>query len=128
MPIRAAVSAMFDKDGRIVGFLGVSCDITPQRETIERLRHSEERWELAISGSNAGAWEWDLQADSMWVSPREREILGLGETTDTISRACWLEAMHPDDLDGIRNALKRYFEGGAIVYEHTYRVRHSDGR
>ena len=128
VPMRVAVSAMFDKDGRIIGFLGVSCDITPQRATIERLRHSEERWELAIAGSNAGAWEWDLQADSMWVSPREREILGLGDTTDTISRADWLDAMHPDDLDGIRGALKRYFEGGSTVYEHTYRVRHSDGR
>ncbi len=128
VPVRLAISAMRDREGRIVGYLGISSDITMQRETIERLRRSEERWELAISGSNAGAWEWDLLQDRMWVSPREREILGLTENEKPISRADWLGTMHPDDLDDVRNALKRHFEGQSAVYEHTYRVRHADGQ
>ncbi len=128
VPVRLAVSVMRDREGRITGFMGIASDITPQREVLERLRRSEERWQLAISGSNDGAWEWDIQLDRMWVSPRDREILGLSEQEEHISRAHWLGSMHPDDLAGVREAVQRYFAGQMPVYEHTYRVRRGDGQ
>ncbi|MFT3829994.1 MAG: PAS domain S-box protein [Opitutaceae bacterium] len=127
VPVRLVTTAMRDRAGRVTGFLLLASDITVQRESIEQLRRSEERWQLAISGSNDGAWEWDIRTDRMWVSPRDREILGLAELEETISRAQWIGLMHPDDAEGAREAVRRYFAGETTVYEYTYRVRESGG-
>ena len=126
--VRLAVSAMCDREGRITGYLGIAQDITKQVRTLECLRSSEERWQLAISGSNDGAWEWDIITDRMWVSPRDREILGLPVTEEYVPRALWLGAMHPDDVGEMREAVQQYFSGRAAVFENTHRVRRPDGQ
>ncbi|HLP02235.1 MAG TPA: PAS domain S-box protein, partial [Opitutaceae bacterium] len=128
VPVRLVTTAMRDRAGLVTGFLMLASDITAQRESIERLRRSEERWQLAISGSNDGAWEWDIRTDRMWVSPRDREILGLSELEETISRAQWVGLMHPEDAEGTREAVRQYFAGETPVYEFIYRVRQAGGK
>ncbi len=128
VPVRLAVAAMCDREGRVTGYLGIAQDITAQVRTLERLRNSEERWQLAISGSNDGAWEWDILTDRMWVSPRDREILGLPESEEQVPRNLWLGAMHPDDAEDMREAVQQYFSGQSAVFENTHRVRRPDGQ
>ena len=128
VPVRLAVSAMYDREGRVTGFLGIAQDITTQVQTLERLRRSEERWQLAISGSNDGAWEWEILTDRMWVSPRDREILGLLDTEEFVPRALWLGSMHADDVEEMREAVQQYFSGQSAVFENTHRVRRPDGQ
>ncbi|MBK8479304.1 MAG: PAS domain S-box protein [Opitutaceae bacterium] len=128
VPVRLAVATMCDREGRVTGFLGIAQDITAQERTLERLRNSEERWQLAISGSNDGAWEWDILTDRMWVSPRDREILGLPQSEEQVPRSLWLGAMHPDDAEEMREAVQQYFSGQSAVFENTHRVRRPDGQ
>ncbi len=128
VPVRLAVSVMRDRAGRIAGYMGIAFDISVQRQARDELVRSEERWQLAIAGSNDGAWEWDILADRMWVSPRDREILDLDADAEEIDRTAWLGRLHPDDLDGVRVAVKEYFEGKSPVFEHTYRVQRRDGQ
>ncbi len=127
LPVRLVTAALTDRAGGVVGILLLASDITVQRRSIEQLSRSEERWQLVISGSNDGAWEWDIRSDTMWVSPRDREILGLPELAETISRAQWVGLMHPADVAGTREAIQRYFAGEAPVYEHIHRVGGTGG-
>lgn len=54
-----------------------------QRETAEEaLRESEERYALAIRGSNEGLSDWDVGSDVLRVTPRFNAISGL--TTDSL--------------------------------------------
>ncbi len=128
VPVRLAITAMCDREGRIVGYIGIAQDITERVQALERLRSSEERWQLAIAGSNDGAWEWDILADRIWVSPRDREILGLPDQDEFVSRSHWLGSMHPDDTEGMGEAVRRYFAGQNAVFEHVHRVRRADGQ
>ncbi|MBS7691184.1 CHASE domain-containing protein [Pseudomonas lalucatii] len=57
------------------------------RRNSEALRQSEERQRLVLKGSNDGWWDIDLQAGSLFASPRAWEMLGY-PPTNARSRSC----------------------------------------
>jgi len=72
------------------------------------LRVSEERYELAVSGSAAGIWDWDLRTDKLYYSDRFKELLGYApdEFLDTLDE--FWNRLHPDDYEAVRMALDQH--------------------
>ena len=57
--IEVHMSPEIDSDGEVVGILVMSFEITRLIQATEKLRKTEERFELAVRGSGAGIWEQD---------------------------------------------------------------------
>jgi diguanylate cyclase (GGDEF)-like protein/PAS domain S-box-containing protein len=98
------------------------------QRTLRRLAESEERYALALKGSNDGVWDWDVTADSVFYSPRFKEMLGHREHEIGPTRGEWLGRVHPDDRASLTQALDAYVNAAGdepFVFEH--RVRHRDG-
>ena len=114
--------------GRVVGRVWSYSDVTEARRTEAVLRESEERYALAIEGALEGIWDWDLQRERIYLSPRWKDILGyapdepVGEHPDE-----WLTRVHPDDLERVRGELAASIGGGRRHFEIEHRVRHRDG-
>lgn len=103
-------------------------DRTQQLKTIaEELRKSEERYALAVQGSNDGIWDVNIATGQAYHSPRWKSILGYkGDEIHNNFRE-WESRIHPDDLDRVMQTGRDYEEGRIPVYEVEYRLRHKDG-
>jgi diguanylate cyclase (GGDEF)-like protein/PAS domain S-box-containing protein len=92
----------------------------------EALRTSQERYALAVQGSNDGVWDWDLRTGNIYFSTRWWDILGCpqAETDGTIDS--WLERVHADDVGELRRLLDEHLTGGSPQFSFEYRLRAGD--
>jgi diguanylate cyclase (GGDEF)-like protein/PAS domain S-box-containing protein len=93
----------------------------------EALRESEERYALAARGANDGLWDWDVNADRMYFSPRWKSMLGWEEHEITDEPNEWFSRIHPDDVDRVRADIAAHLEEATPHYEDEYRMLHRDG-
>jgi PAS domain S-box-containing protein len=101
--------------------------IIERRKAEKALRSSEERFDLAVRGTDAGIWDWDLKTNEVYFSPRWKSILGYkdGEIENHFSE--WEDRLHPDDRDRARTTIQDYLDGRTTDYELEHRLRHKDG-
>jgi len=120
----ASGAPMFDAEGRFRGYQGVARDITERKRVEEALRQSEERYALAVAGSNEGIFDWDLVSDRAYVSYRAQELFGLPRGELWRPRRDWrhILAFHPEDAPRLHDAIKAHIEGGAPTYDVEFRI------
>ncbi len=97
-----------------------------RRRAERELRLSRERYELAIQGTDDGIWDWDINSDRTYRSPRYEQLLGYepGELFD--GDWSWSERLHPDDRERVGSRLTAHLERGE-AYDEEYRLRMKDG-
>ncbi|WP_017324801.1 bifunctional diguanylate cyclase/phosphodiesterase [Synechococcus sp. PCC 7336] len=95
--------------------------------TSSALKRSEERYALAAQGSHDGLWDWDLQAQTIYYSPRWKSILGYGETELPDSPEAWFNHIHPEDCDRFQTAFEAHLRGQTPSLQIEYRIRHQSG-
>lgn len=116
-----------DEMGRPTRMTGIAFNISELKETQQKLWESEARWNAALEGSEFGVWEWDLKKDSLYFSPKLKELYGyrpeeLHPTTDF-----WIRTCHPDDLEPTRSALDNHLGNKSLQFQSDRRVLHRDG-
>lgn len=74
----------------------------------ERLRTSEERFQLAVSGANEAIWDWDVQSNRLYLAPRFGSMLGYEEQELPGLFGAWERLMHPDDVGGFRESIRQH--------------------
>ncbi|MBF0188069.1 MAG: PAS domain-containing protein [Magnetococcales bacterium] len=87
----------------------------------EKLRLSQERFDLAVRGSGDALWEYDSQTQVNWFSPRFVELLGYeqGEIPHTLET--WKAHVHPDDAERAYTAFAAHLEQD-VPYDIEYRM------
>ncbi len=108
--------------------MSVFTDVTDLRRTQARLRQSEDRWELAVQGINAGLWEIDFDSGRFFVSERSREMLGYAPGDLEDSRAAWEALIHPEDRAGAARAMELHLARKTDGYRCDQRLLCKDGR
>ncbi len=96
-------------------------------KTLEALRTSEERYALAVQGSNDGIWDRDFSTGEVYYSPRWKSMLGYEDDEIPNDAEEWKKRIHPDDYRRVMDAFVAYMEGRIPSYEVEYRLRHKDG-
>ena len=90
------------------------------------LAESEERFALAVEGTDAGIWDWKVKTGLVYRSPRFFRMLGYAEGELAQDAATSLDLIHPDDLAVTRKALDQHL-GERVPYDAEVRMRHRLG-
>lgn len=122
----ARAKPTFDDDGLPVRMTGPILDITAQKQAAEALAQSEERLELALKGSKAGLFDWDMASDEVYCSEIFLEIIGLDPANTQLRSSELLTRAHPDDREYYKKSMEEHF-AGTPVFDMEYRVRHEAG-
>ncbi|MBP1752921.1 MAG: domain S-box [Geobacteraceae bacterium] len=102
-------------------------EIAERKKTEEALRQSEERYALAVLGSNDGIWDWNLETDAVYLSPRWKSMLGYRDDEIGNNHEEWKNRIHPEDYPRAKDILSDYLEGRISHYEFESRILHKDG-
>ena len=102
-------------------------DITNRQRRQEELRLSRERFDLAVRGSNDGIWDWDVRNNSVYFSPRWKNMLGFEDDEIASRFEEWQTRLHPDDRDAAMSTVQSYLERLIPTYEVEHRLKHKDG-
>ena len=93
----------------------------------EALRESEERYALAARGSNDGLWDWNLQANSVYFSPRWKAMLGCEEIEIGDKPEEWFSRIHEGDRERVKQEIAAHQNGLTPQFESEHRMLHKDG-
>ena len=117
-----------DESGRLARVDGTAVDVTQRKEMERALRESKVRFSLAMRGANDGLWDWNLETDEVYYSPRCKTMLGYAENELENHLDTWSEMVHPDDKERILDKVRDYVAGRLTSFEAEMRMRHKDGR
>ncbi|MGC8638979.1 MAG: ATP-binding protein [Isosphaeraceae bacterium] len=98
-----------------------------QAESAYQLRKSREQYELAVRGSNDGIWDWDIESDTVYFSPRWKSQLGYEDHEITHQFFEFENRLHPDDHDRVMNTVQEYLKGRLRGFSVEFRMRCKDG-
>lgn len=127
--VRVSASLLHDDEGRPVGIVGCSFDLTDVRRAEEALRTSEARFRSLYDGTSTGIAMADPQGNFIDANPAFCAMVGY--SVDELRKIGVGDVTHPDDMDleirlalevlaGKRNSFtveKRYIrKDGAVVW------------
>lgn len=93
----------------------------------DELKASKQRFELAIAGSNAGLYDWDIENNVIYHAPRWKNLLGYDvDELEIFSIETFYEFIHPDDAERIKTTLENHLKTG-IKYAEELRLKTKNG-
>ena len=106
--------------------VGIYADITAIKRREEDLRHSEERFQQVIEGSQDGFWDIDYSNDTQWYSARYKDLLGYGGHDFADHREAFWNLLHRDDCARVKIAQNRH-QKSDLPYDQEFRLRTRSG-
>lgn len=100
---------LYNDNGNILNFLGVTRDITVSKQTEEALRESEKRLKLALQAALLGSWELNLKTRELSASNQCKANFGLPLEAD-LSYDVLFERIHLDDRSYVEESVKQALE------------------
>jgi PAS domain S-box-containing protein len=121
------ITPTHNDDGELNGFIAIQSDITEKKRVDEELRVSQERWKYALSGSEDGVWDLNLETGHLFVSASWEKMFGYNSAALPHTMAHTWQLVHPDDVAKAEQVFNAYLQGKTDNYSNEYRLRCKNG-
>lgn len=112
------------ENGEVRELLSVLEDVTERKEARTALKRSQEHLILAFEATNDGIWDWNLETDDLYFSPRWKEILGYADHELPNSMESWRKVMVKEDWAKTWRLMDAYNRGHSPSFEMVQRFYH----
>jgi PAS domain S-box-containing protein len=102
-------------------------DLDRFRQLEEDLRKSEERLELALTGTGLALWDWDISLRKVFAGTHWLHMLGYDKGEFGDEEDDWMALIHPQDLERFKSKLSACLIGDNVIFECQHRLRHKGG-
>jgi PAS domain S-box-containing protein len=85
------------EDGRIIGVLGISRDVTEAHRLQEEIEEAKANLDIALTAAKMGAWKYDVAANHIDGDVNTIRLYGLDDVEMTGDIGQWFTYVHPDD-------------------------------
>jgi len=116
-----------DDTGRPARLVGLVRDITAEEALQEALNLAEERWKLAIEGSNDAIWDWNMRTGFIYHDENWARLLGYEPSEIEASLEGWRQLVHPEDVAASEAATQQHVEQRTPFYQYEYRMLAKSG-
>jgi PAS domain S-box-containing protein len=117
-----------DKDQLPIRLVGTMQDVTEQREFAEKLKISNERYELVTKATNEAIWDLDLEMNNMTWSEGYRMLFGHGFEDAEQEMDFWETNIHNDERILVIESFNSFLQQHTTPHwECEYRFRRKDG-
>jgi PAS domain S-box-containing protein len=89
--------------------------------TSEAMRDRDALLQIAVEANGMALWVWDRERNNLFWSDQKFRLIGLEPGSVEPSTEIWVNAIHPEDAENVRQAVARTRNGGPD-YHHQYRV------
>jgi PAS domain S-box-containing protein len=97
-------------------------------ENEKKLDKREQLFRELVNASSDGYWDWHIQDDYEYMSPRFWEIFGIDYKKKKHKPSEWQDLIHPEDLKiALENFTKHCETKGKHPYLQYARYKHADG-
>jgi PAS domain S-box-containing protein len=118
-------SPVLDRHGALIGYRGITRDITSEKEAERRLAESEERYRLISENMRDIVAVHDPDGTIVYASPSLTRTLGYS-VEKTFGKKPFA-FIHPEDLEHVKQAVRDVVDGRSEASSVWYRFRHLDG-
>ena len=127
IPVAFSSSLLFNEGGDVQGIVCVAKDITEKYTAEKALRESEERYALASRAANDGLWDWNLNSNQIYFSPRWKSMLGYEDKQISSNPEEWFSRVHPDYIEQLTQQIIIHIQNNISHFEMRYPILCKDG-
>jgi PAS domain S-box-containing protein len=124
-PIEDSAAPVRNEQGEVIGVVLVFRDASERRAAEGAAQRHGQVLKLVHQIGKIGHWEWNSLTDENKWSPEIEALYGLEPGTFGGTYDAWAKLLHPDDVPGQEEVVRRAFETGEYFTE--FRVIWPDG-
>lgn len=116
-----------DRNNRVTRVIGLCTDLTTVRQAEQKHREIIQRFDLALSGSGIGTFDYRKGSDEVLYDEGMINIYGLKYKPGLVPVADWLRQIHPDDRENMQAVITKAWSEEHTSDKVDFRVIRSDG-
>jgi diguanylate cyclase (GGDEF)-like protein/PAS domain S-box-containing protein len=107
--------------------LVLAIDISERQLDEQRLKDSEQRFQLVARATSDAVFDWNIVTGESWRTDSFDALFGYRSAEMPPTIEGWRERVHPEDLARVDVRLAAFFASSELEWQDSYRFRRGDG-